>query len=599
MKALRVSAFIAASLVLVVAGLTAPARASASGLSAPQSVVAIASDGTVSLSWSSPDGIGSGVTHFEIETLINGASNVNLIYYGNVLVGPSARSYVTNTTKLGDSALGEYYSFIVTAVDSSGERASARSNSVLAVDSQDAVQNVTAVASSGVVTVSWSSPSKPTGIVNTYDVESSPPGLSLNLNTASKESATFNDVPGNISYTFKVWSEMRSGASFASEPSNVITPVGAPSPPENISVTPLDTSESVGWSPPTDDGGSPISGYTVTALPGKVSCAVSAPANSCELNLPADGSQFQVLSVVAYNGYGGSTPIYWDASSPNLIQPDPNIEESTGVVARGSEGDLVFTAPLLGTLSGLDPTGSVAIKSGSRTLCTITLGSPNNFCALSPYELAVGTYSATPTYSGDANYESVYSRSIGFDVVLPSKRRLDTVMFTESRKTTVFGKESNVRFVVQILAATGGGIPLGKVAIRSGSATLCVASLTVAPFGGSRAACTLSSSALKAGRHSIAAFYLGSKYFASEPSPNVILTVRNPPAPPPTTSGGSGGGSSGGGVSGGQCYPLTNGGNCYEPGEYCRDSDHGVTGVAGDGERILCRNNNGWRWEPY
>jgi hypothetical protein len=46
------------------------------------------------------------------------------------------------------------------------------------------------------------------------------------------------------------------------------------------------------------------------------------------------------------------------------------------------------------------------------------------------------------------------------------------------------------------------------------------------------------------------------------------------------------------------CYPLTNGGNCYEPGEYCRDSDHGMSGVAGDGEKIICEDNDGWRWEP-
>lgn len=46
------------------------------------------------------------------------------------------------------------------------------------------------------------------------------------------------------------------------------------------------------------------------------------------------------------------------------------------------------------------------------------------------------------------------------------------------------------------------------------------------------------------------------------------------------------------------CYPLTNGGNCYEPGEYCRNSDHGVHGVAGDGEAIVCSDNDGWRWEP-
>jgi hypothetical protein len=46
------------------------------------------------------------------------------------------------------------------------------------------------------------------------------------------------------------------------------------------------------------------------------------------------------------------------------------------------------------------------------------------------------------------------------------------------------------------------------------------------------------------------------------------------------------------------CYPLTNAGNCYEPGEFCRSADHGRTGVAGNGEAIVCRYNDGWRWEP-
>ena len=46
------------------------------------------------------------------------------------------------------------------------------------------------------------------------------------------------------------------------------------------------------------------------------------------------------------------------------------------------------------------------------------------------------------------------------------------------------------------------------------------------------------------------------------------------------------------------CHPLTNGGSCYEPGEYCRTTDHSVVGVAGDGKTIQCENNNGWRWEP-
>jgi hypothetical protein len=46
------------------------------------------------------------------------------------------------------------------------------------------------------------------------------------------------------------------------------------------------------------------------------------------------------------------------------------------------------------------------------------------------------------------------------------------------------------------------------------------------------------------------------------------------------------------------CYPKTSSGHCYEPGEFCRTADHGMTGVAGDGKAIICQDNNGWRWEP-
>ena len=46
------------------------------------------------------------------------------------------------------------------------------------------------------------------------------------------------------------------------------------------------------------------------------------------------------------------------------------------------------------------------------------------------------------------------------------------------------------------------------------------------------------------------------------------------------------------------CHPLSNEGTCYEPGEFCRHTDHGVSGVAGDGKPIVCEDNDGWRWEP-
>jgi len=70
---------------------------------------------------------------------------------------------------------------------------------------------------------------------------------------------------------------------------------------------------------------------------------------------------------------------------------------------------------------------------------------------------------------------------------------------------------------------------------------------------------------------------------APEPTQQTTPPAPPPPPPPPTTQ---------------ACYPLSDEGTCYEPGEYCRDDDHGATGMAGDGETITCEDNDGWRWEP-
>lgn len=68
-------------------------------------------------------------------------------------------------------------------------------------------------------------------------------------------------------------------------------------------------------------------------------------------------------------------------------------------------------------------------------------------------------------------------------------------------------------------------------------------------------------------------------------TPPAQSTPAAPPAPPASTAPAG-------------CSPLSDEGTCYKPGEYCRDDDHGASGVAGDGESIICEDNDGWRWEP-
>ena len=45
------------------------------------------------------------------------------------------------------------------------------------------------------------------------------------------------------------------------------------------------------------------------------------------------------------------------------------------------------------------------------------------------------------------------------------------------------------------------------------------------------------------------------------------------------------------------CHPVSDKGTCYKPGETCRNSDHGNSGVTASGEAIICQEKNGWRWE--
>jgi hypothetical protein len=73
---------------------------------------------------------------------------------------------------------------------------------------------------------------------------------------------------------------------------------------------------------------------------------------------------------------------------------------------------------------------------------------------------------------------------------------------------------------------------------------------------------------------------------ANTPPPYTPPATTAPAAPPSTAAAPA------------ACTPKTNGGNCYEPGEFCRAADHGVSGIAGDGETITCTDNDGWRWEP-
>jgi hypothetical protein len=72
-----------------------------------------------------------------------------------------------------------------------------------------------------------------------------------------------------------------------------------------------------------------------------------------------------------------------------------------------------------------------------------------------------------------------------------------------------------------------------------------------------------------------------------------------PPPPPPSSAAPPPPAPSSAAPAPAGCHPTTPSGNCYEPGEYCPTADAGMTGVAGDGEAIVCVLESGrYHWHP-
>lgn len=97
-----------------------------------------------------------------------------------------------------------------------------------------------------------------------YTATASPGGQTV---TATASPISFTGLTNNITYTFTVHASSVDGNSSESAASNGVTPAGvvtAPGAPTIGTATSGDTSASVTWTAPTDNGGSPVTGYTVT-----------------------------------------------------------------------------------------------------------------------------------------------------------------------------------------------------------------------------------------------------------------------------------------------------------------------------------------------
>ena len=180
----------------------------------------------------------------------------------------------------------------------------------------------TATSGNGQATVTWSKPADGGSTITGYTVTSSPDGQTCSTNDADTLTCVVTGLTNGTAYTFTVTATNAVGTSTSSSASNSVTPVTTPSAPSAPTATSGNGQATVTWSKPAD-GGSTITGYTVTSSPGGQTCSTNdADTLSCVVTGLTNGTAY-TFTVTATNDVGTSTSSSASNSVTQQYQPLP------------------------------------------------------------------------------------------------------------------------------------------------------------------------------------------------------------------------------------------------------------------------------------
>src|SRR5216117_3787688 len=228
---------------------------------APQGLGATAGDATIALVWSPPgsDG-GSPITNYKI-------------YRGNSSGGESLFTEIGNILAYSDTGLsnGHTYYYKVSAVNAVGD--GPLSNEASATPTAPATKpgaprNLQATPGDGQVTLNWQPPSNDGGspiLLYTIYRGNSSGGESFLITVPLVTTYTDATVTNGVTYYYKVSATNAIGEGPKSNEASATrsAPATPPGAPQGLSATPGDTTVSLTWSPPSSNGGPPITNYKI------------------------------------------------------------------------------------------------------------------------------------------------------------------------------------------------------------------------------------------------------------------------------------------------------------------------------------------------
>jgi hypothetical protein len=224
------------------------------------------------------------------------------------------------------------------------------------------VTGVAATAGQASASVSWTAPATggpPTSYDITPYIGSAAQTPTTVTGTPPATSKTITGLAPGTAYTFKVTASNPSGSGAASAASNSVTPTGAgaPAAPTGATAEADTKSALVSWTVPSDDGGSAITGYTVTPFAGATAgtpVSVGASTTKTRVSGLSNGTAY-TFKVAATNDAGTGAA----SGASNAVTPKASILEFTtpGVVDAGDAGSVVlgvkFTADVAGSVTGV------------------------------------------------------------------------------------------------------------------------------------------------------------------------------------------------------------------------------------------------------